>query len=287
MPNIRVYEQRRQKRTYNESPSETREYVIEGSSDISVIEAALSSATHVTYPPSSQFSGISGSTIGTLILKSVDISQSEEGDGLWTAVANWGKAKKREQPEKHSEEISFDISPQTTKITQSLGTITKTGIGVEVAPDFKGGIGYNGKTFQGCDKVVGSLSFTITQYKPIENITNAFVQQLEECVGCVNNNVWRGRQAGEVLFMGVSGSKRSEDDYQLAFKFQSQPNASGLSVGEITGIQKGGWEHLWILYEDHEDASASPKYVAKKPRAAYVERVYNSVSFPTQLGITA
>ena len=258
-PHIRVYEQRRQKRTYNESPSETREYVIEGSTDISVIEAALSSATNVTYPPSSQFSGISGSTIGTLILKSVDISQSEEGDGLWSATANWGKAKKREQPEKNDEEVTFDISPQTTKITQSLGTTSKQGIGSDTAPDFKGGIAYNGKTFQGCDKVIGSLSFTITQYKPIENITNAFVQQLEACVGCVNNATWRGRAAGEVLFMGVSGSKRSEDDFQLAFKFQSQPNATGLSVGEITGIDKLGWEHLWVLYEDHEDTAASPK----------------------------
>lgn len=289
---IRIHELARRKRQYNEDPQETREYLIgpaltdphaADASDIDDVELALSDGTG-TNPA---FTGIGGTLVGSLVLKTVEITAHNDTDNVWLATATWGKAKKREDPPTNAEEISFDISPQTTKITQSLDTVNSYGIGGADALPYGGGIGFNGKGFDGCDKIVPAMSFTITQYLPVATITNAYIQKLEAAAGHVNNAGWRGRAAGEVLFTGVSGSKRSEDDYTMSFKFLSQPTATGLSVGQITGIQKGGWEHLWVSYREEEATIGGKKYVVKKPFSAYCEKIYESISFPNQLGITA
>jgi hypothetical protein len=89
-----------------------------------------------------------------------------------------------------------------------------------------------------------------------------------------------------VLFLGASGSKRGsgdEADWEITYRFAASPNVTGLSVGPINGINKKGWEYLWVRYADQEDTAA--KALVKRPIAAYVERVYESGSFAAlQLG---
>ena len=58
---------------------------------------------------------------------------------------------------------------------------------------------------------------------------------------------------------------------------RGEPKASGLTVGSITGISKKGWEYLWVLYEEAEDATA--KALVKVPVAVYIERVYEEGDF--------
>jgi hypothetical protein len=41
-------------------------------------------------------------------------------------------------------------------------------------------------------------------------------------------------------------------------------------MGDITGIDKKGWEYLWVRYQDAEDADV----LVKQPAAVYVEQVY-------------
>jgi hypothetical protein len=49
----------------------------------------------------------------------------------------------------------------------------------------------------------------------------------------------------------------------------ANPNAVGLQVGDIAGINKKGWENLRLRYADAEDEET----LIKQPVAAYVERV--------------
>ncbi|MBN4052529.1 hypothetical protein JYT82_00275 [bacterium AH-315-K20] len=100
--------------------------------------------------------------------------------------------------------------------------------------------------------------------------------------GKVNNGVFRGFAAGECLFLGASGSKRSDSDWEISFRFAASPNATNLTVGDITGIAKKGWEYLWVRYADAVDDTA--KALVKKPSAAHVEQVYDSGNFAA-LGI--
>jgi hypothetical protein len=58
---------------------------------------------------------------------------------------------------------------------------------------------------------------------------------------------------------------------------RASPNRTGITVGDITGISKKGWEYLWVRYADSEDAAA--KAIVKKPVAAYVEKVYEVGDF--------
>ena len=60
------------------------------------------------------------------------------------------------------------------------------------------------------------------------------------------------------------------------------PNKTGLTVGDITDIDKKGWEYMWVRYADAEDATA--KAIVKKPVAVYVEKVYEEGDF-SGLGI--
>ena len=67
---------------------------------------------------------------------------------------------------------------------------------------------------------------------------------------------------------------------RITYRFAASPNMTGLIVGTITGITKGGWHHLWALYADDVDQNT----LIKRPIAAYVERVYDPGDF-SQLGI--
>jgi hypothetical protein len=63
-------------------------------------------------------------------------------------------------------------------------------------------------------------------------------------------------------------------------------NASGLTIGDIAGITKKGHELAWIAYKDYEDTTSDPGKTlpGKKPKAVYVERVYDTIAFGQALG---
>jgi len=82
------------------------------------------------------------------------------------------------------------------------------------------------------------------------------------------------------LALAASSPRRAQRDdglWEITGQFAASPNVTGLSVGDITGIDKKGWEYLWVLYQDTEDTSAAA--LVKRPVAAYVERVYDSGNF--------
>jgi hypothetical protein len=109
-------------------------------------------------------------------------------------------------------------------------------------------------------------------------------ESLSAIVGTVNDATFRNFAAGEVLFLGASGTKQGNGWWQITFKFARERNATGLSVGAITGIAKGGWQYLWVRYEDDVGGAGANTALIKKAKAAYVETVYMSWSF-SGLGI--
>jgi len=98
--------------------------------------------------------------------------------------------------------------------------------------------------------------------------------------GKVNNAPFKGFQAGEVLFLGPSGSTRDKDDWEITFRFAASPNVTGLTVDDIAGIDKKGWEYMWVRYADAQDQNI----LVKRPTAVYIEKVYEYGDF-SGLGI--
>jgi hypothetical protein len=78
-----------------------------------------------------------------------------------------------------------------------------------------------------------------------------------------------------VLFLGASGSKRGEEDWEITFRFAASPNVTDLTVGDIENIDKKGWEYLWVRYTDAEDQNV----LVQQPVAVYVEKVYELADF--------
>lgn len=127
--------------------------------------------------------------------------------------------------------------------------------------------------------------FSETHYLPAAVVTNPYKGALFYLTGKVNRSSFRGCAPGECLFLGASGARRQlgdQGDWEITFKFAASPNAVNLQIGAITGINKQGWEYLWVRYEDAEDEAAN--VLVKKPTAVYIEKVYEDGDFSV-LGI--
>lgn len=229
---------------------------------------------------------VAPAAINGLVIESVSIDPLEEDERVWNAVYNYATTEGSETPETLAEEISFDLGSQTINVTQSFLTVNKYAKSGQIAPDFKGGIGWDGEQFTGIDRMFEVFSFSITKYVAAATVENSqYIRNLRDAAFHVNNAAFRGFSANEVLFAGAAGSKRSVSDYAVTFRFMASKNAAGLIVGDITGITKAAWDYLWVLYEEVEDTAAD--FTTQRPKAAYVERLYTAVNFPTLLGVTA
>ena len=204
------------------------------------------------------------------------------GDLLWEGTARYSMSNNTEPPPTGGSTFSFDTGGGSRHITQSLTTVGGYAPPGQIPPNFKGTIGATNDSVEGVDITVPVYNFTETHYLPDAQVTEQYKGVLFALTGKVNDGVFRGFAAGECLFLGASGSKRSDSDWEISFRFASSPNAANLTVGDITGIAKKGWEYLWVRYADAVDDTS--KSLVKKPSAAYVEQVYGFGNFAA-LGI--
>jgi len=108
----------------------------------------------------------------------------------------------------------------------------------------------------GVDITVPVYQFSETHYFSDAQVNASYNGAIFSCTGKTNAGGFKGFAPGEVLFLGASGSKRGDspdDDWEITFQFAASPNETGLSLGSITGINKDGWEYLWVRYADAED----------------------------------
>jgi hypothetical protein len=182
--------------------------------------------------------------------------------------------------------ISCDISGGTQHITQSLQTVGRYPAPGKTAPDFQGAIGVTHDNVEGVDIIVPVFKFTATKVFAPSGLPN--LGTVYSLTGKVNSGAFSvtdtitgltiGLADGECLFNGAKvGEPRSDGNVEISYEFAGSPNATGLSVGAIGGINKKGWEYLWVRYADTEDDAA--KLVVKRPIAAYVEKVYELTGF--------
>jgi len=204
------------------------------------------------------------------------------GPEMWDGEITYALPQQSEIPQQGQPTFSFDTGGGTQHITQSLATVgTFAPVGI-TAPNFKGAIGVTADNVEGVDIVVPVYQFSETHVLPDATVTDTYKAALMVMTGRVNSDIFRGFAAGSVLFLGAAGSKRGDGDWEITFRFAVSPNVGAITVGDITGISKKGWEYLWVRYEDAEDAGAQS--IVKRPVAAYVERVYTELPFTT-LGI--
>lgn len=133
---------------------------------------------------------------------------------------------------------------------------------------------------EGADIIVPALKLTYTFKHPQGIVTEAYARLLSSVTGMTNSAAFRGFQAGELLFAGGRGSDGTNAEADVGYEFIGSANASGLTIGDISSIVKGGHHYAWVEFKD-EVVSNKP---ARKPKRVNIERVYDSFDFPSVLG---
>lgn len=249
-----------------DSASESRTYAVYDDSDR---EGPLNIATMRSLVLST-----SPATVGNLQRDNIAREYDEAGrQWTWTVTYNF------KIPESV---LTWGFDTQAGTVNIQYGYTRRWGAsGENSAPNYNGGIGYSNGEFSGVEKIVPALKLNARYRWPAGSVTTTYVNTIAALTGTVNNAVWYGYNAGELLFMGASGEIIPGKPTEINYHFAASANAT-LNFGAITGVVKNGHEYLWFAWEDDEDTAE--KRLVKNMRGAYVSRVYDLAAF-TSLGI--
>lgn len=196
------------------------------------------------------------------------------GDELWRVEVRYSRPQPGSDsvPPGGSAGRRLRIGFDRQRIYRSISTLATYPAPDETAPDFGGMIGVTQNGVDGVDVIIPAFKFT--RHRTIEGseYNDSFENALANVAGRVNKAPFTGKPAGTVLLVGVDSQYNpSEDQYELTYEFEYSANETGISIGGITGIEKGGWEYLWVYYEDVEDSDSGR--TIKKPIAAIREQI--------------
>lgn len=214
-----------------------------------------------------------------------DITLKGVGHLVWEAevVYAFGTEERQAEPEVGAPTTTFDIGGATVRITQSLETIDSVAASGGTPPDFGGAINVTEDSVEGVDITVPEGTFTETHIIANGSMTSAYRRKLTGLFGAVNDDVFRGYNAGEVQYRGASGFQRVGGDWEITFRFAVSLNQTAIAIGDLDPIDKLGWHYLWVRYEKAEDSPSNS--IVQIPVAAYVERLFPEVDLATELGI--
>jgi hypothetical protein len=171
--------------------------------------------------------------------------------------------------------FSMSTTGGTTKITQSLQTISVTKAGGGAGVDHKGAIGVTRDSVEGVDIFSADPKFSFEAKRAF--ITLQYYNTIMRLTGTVNATPFRNHAPGECLYLGAD-ARGGGDGITLTHQFASSPNRTNIVVSdEITVPVKRGWDYLWIQYVDKVDPTAG--FRSKRPLYAFVEQVYRYENF--------
>ncbi|MEQ1828522.1 MAG: hypothetical protein ABL921_21345 [Pirellula sp.] len=179
---------------------------------------------------------------------------------------------------------SFDTGGGTIRITNSRATARFP----NTAPDHQGAIEVDADgDVQGVDVVIPALKLSCRKLW-LENSRMYRAETFMEYIKTLSANTGKTNVlpyltfAGqELLDLGASGEFQLGRDNEIEYHFAAGFNASGLTIGGITGVAKNAHDYLWIQYKHHLDGTKK----SRRPAWAYVERVYDTVNFAAVLGL--
>ena len=220
-------------------------------------------------------------TVSGMVLDEVEVTERVNRD-TWKVKAIW-KDEDSDDPDDPDEDeettsFAFDTGGGTMHRNQSLKTVSKV---PNDAPDFNGAIEVDNEgNVNGVDVTMPVLNFTETHVMKGSRVSTSYKKSVAALTGTVNRSGFRGFSAGEVLFLGASGTKRgkkNDSPWEIRFRLAVSPNQSSLQVGKLKVSNKRGWDYLWVRYADK--VAENKKNVIKEPVAAYVEQVYPEGDF--------
>lgn len=175
---------------------------------------------------------------------------------------------------------TFNLVGGTTHITTALATSSYRKIVDGAAIDVKKTIGIDLKTGQvrGVDIVAPVLDFSLATQFENRYVTAAYIKNVLALTGKTNSATWKGYAAGEILFKGARGSKKGNERWEISFEFSYSANKTGLTIGDITGVDKTGWQYLDVMFKEDATTTINGRPI-QVPTQVNVHTVYESDSF--------
>lgn len=243
--------------------SESREWVATGETNSATVQAAAL----VSCPTS----------IATAwgVLYRQDIRVRDGGYDVFYVSVNYGKQPQGD-PGGNSLHLSFSSQGATATRRWSYNTTKYPG----TAFDYKGLIGVNGESVDGCQVIIPSLKLSARFTYPAAVITLAGINAFSRLTSHVNSVPFLNYAAGEVLYLGMSGSEGTSQPTELQHDFAIEGNVTNLSIGDVTGIDKAGHDYLWV---DWKETTSGGK-TGQQPKGVYVEQVYPRTNLRAALG---
>ena len=245
-------------------------WMVSGSADPLVGRVALMalglSPLITTGPLSNLYDGLALKTL----------SRERNGPESWLFTGEYNQ----KEPEPGAYTISIDTSGGQVQQTYAYSEAKYVATG-ETAPDMNGAIDVQDKKPQGVQRIIPALKLTVNAKIKTANMTTvggvvAYARLISQLTGTVNNATMLSQfAAGELLFTGASGDIIAEEP-RLQFTFLASKNATGLAIGDITGISKAGHDYLWFSFKKDKDSGTGLPQT--KPRAAYVNRIYQQAN---------
>lgn len=254
----------------------SREYIIVGATDEGDARTALLAAVP--------------SLVDGLVIDAPDVTEVYSGifDGKVAWITPTRKDEKEEEDKEHDEEtvvVNFDTTGGTTKLMRAFGEVSYghpdppfNGI----APESFLAIGLTDDGIEGVDVPAPSFKWTETWQIAREDLTWSYQRFVARMTNKVNDAPFRGFGLSEVRFLGATSQPNGDDLYSCTFHFEASMTVEDITVGEITGIYKRGWDYLWTRYETTVDETT--KKMTRKPIGVYVSEVSEQADF-SELGI--
>lgn len=223
---------------------------------------------------------------GYLVRQDAEVEPLDGHTEMWSGTVTYGPPTEDQGNSRLPPTFKFSTTGGKAKMLCSYQVTRAYGAsGVTVSVDDYGGLigAKEDGSVEGVEVDTPGFSWQETWYPPIEQMTWPYALKVRNLSACVNTFKFRAFAPGEVLFLYCEGGKKDEETGELTFHFASQPNATNLTVGTITGITKKGWEYMEIKSK-METITGPPQRKVSRPYAVYIHRVFREGNL-LQLGI--
>lgn len=183
----------------------------------------------------------------------------------------------RNSPDNPSARFAFDTTGGTLHVKASRETVAsyKDPTVAGDPPNYNNLIGVHGDEVDGTDIVIPALKLSFEFTFPLGFVNLAFVRDMMQVTGTINNSGFLGFAPYEMLFLGAIGGDGTNTPATVRFEFAIQ-RLTIPQIGNILAI-KDGWDYIWIKWVPDVDGDRK----VQKPQFVYVERLYEPIDFFT------
>lgn len=264
------------------------------SSETRVYHCQIVAADAPTYDPTPadarDYFNTQAPSVTGLVLTAVDVDEqytigngSAVQTGHYIITATWGDVAPLTFT-LNTVKTTSRTSLTTVKIRQSISTTQAKAASwwnSGTAEDYEGLINVDEKgKAQGVDIQVPTTVYTVTKRVLSSTINDTYEMAAHSIAGKTNSIVYRNRAVGTLLCSGVSISEATSAESEIAAEFLFATDESGITIGDISGINKPAWDYLWVKPAKRKVGERSIPGVAQ----ANVEQVYSRSDFATALG---